>query len=234
MGRQGPCIFVVCSARILGQPIIYTHARVMLAYCARTCTSLHMPSQSQAELICEKCSRLLLLDSEESFGSGWNALRVLRRLSKRNPNSKLLGWCSDKQCAFRTLRKRFAYHRSLRGCRALGKHRGSWFSGPQMGKLKWVSMLTLLTCVLTMCLIPNFGWPAMNCRFAGHFCWQASPVNSLTCHHCYTLRRWGATWCYVRRFARDAYDKLAVAVRRDMVLHRAHRAFRGRHPKHKM
>ena len=42
----------------------------------------------------------------------------------------------------------------------------------------------------------------------------------------YTLRWWGVTWCYIRRFARDVYEKTTSTVRRDMVLHRA---FRARH-----
>ena len=36
----------------------------------------------------------------------------------------------------------------------------------------------------------------------------------------YTLRQWGATWCYIRRFVRDAYEKPASAVRCDMGLSR--------------
>ena len=45
------------------------------------------------------------------------------------------------------------------------------------------------------------------------------------------LRQWGATRCYIGRFARDANEETAAAVRCDMVLHRCCCA---RHPKHKI
>ena len=40
----------------------------------------------------------------------------------------------------------------------------------------------------------------------------------------YTPRQRGATWCYIRCFARDVCEQLASAVRCDMVLHRVIRA----------
>ena len=49
--------------------------------------------------------------------------------------------------------------------------------GPELGKLKWASSFICFTVALATCQIPNFWWPVMNCRFAGHFCWQASHLS---------------------------------------------------------
>ena len=55
---------------------------------------------------------------------------------------------------------------------------------------------------------------------------ESPPSSSLKLSR-YTLRPRGATWCYIMRLARDMCERLASAVRRDVVLHRMFRARRA-------